>query len=46
MEGKERGAGAGGRKDGRRYRRAVEDAVTGEESGTGGRGNQAPRKGV
>jgi hypothetical protein len=46
MEGKERGAGAGGRKDGPRHRRVVEDAVTKKEGGTGGRGNQAPRKGV
>jgi hypothetical protein len=46
MDGKERGAGAGRRRDGPRHRRAVEDAVTGKEGGTGGRKNQAPRKGV
>jgi hypothetical protein len=46
MEGKEWGVGAGGRKDGPRHRRAAEDVVTGKEGGTGGRENQAPRKGV
>jgi hypothetical protein len=46
MEGKEWGVGAGRRKDGPRHRRAAVDAATREEGGTGGRENQAPRKGV
>jgi hypothetical protein len=46
MEGKEWGVGAGKRKDGPRHRRAAEDVVMGKEGGTGGRANQAPRKGV
>jgi hypothetical protein len=46
MEKKEWGVGAGGRKDGPRHRRAAEDVVTAKEGGTGGRENQAPRKGA